>query len=262
MWHRAAAERAHGRAHEAARNAPSEADMAVAARDPRPPAAVRPMAPSLHFEKHPRGVGARHPSGSAVAAAPARGAADEKGDSMKKQKFKYSDQQALDTCIRQLEGLLEGLRSGTLSLSQGGQKLWLRPGSAVDIELRAEQSGDRETLDIQLGWRRASLHVVSRLAEGAPPKTVRNWQKIQQQYREDSAPRSEGPLHDLDAASAARYQEIYAASRTPSGEGQHRLDEARFTRALAEAGVDAAMQQALYNLALQAEADGRSSLFA
>jgi amphi-Trp domain-containing protein len=184
-----------------------------------------------------------------------------KGDSMKKQKFKYSDQQALDTCIRQLEGLLEGLRSGTLSLSQGGQKLWLRPGSAVDIELRAEQSGDRETLDIQLGWRRASLHVVSRRVEDTPPKTVRNWQKIQQQYREETTPRSEGPLSDLDAASAARYQEIYAASRSPSGEGQHRLDEARFTRALADAGVDAAMQQTLYNLALQAEADGRSSLF-
>jgi amphi-Trp domain-containing protein len=180
---------------------------------------------------------------------------------MKKQKFKYSDQQALDTCIRQLEGLLEGLRSGTLSLSQGDQKLWLRPGSAVDIELRAEQSGDRETLDIQLGWRRASLHVVSRRVEDTPPKTVRNWQKIQQAYREESNPRTESPLANLTAASAARYQEIYAASRSISGEGQHRLDEARFTRALADAGVDPATQQELYNLALQAEADGRSSLF-
>ena len=96
---------------------------------------------------------------------------------MKKQKIKFAEQQALDTCIRQLRALLEGLESGTLSLSQGGEKLWLRPGGAVDIELRAEQSGDRESLEIQLGWRRASLHVVSRNPEDAPPKTVRNWQR-------------------------------------------------------------------------------------
>jgi amphi-Trp domain-containing protein len=96
---------------------------------------------------------------------------------MKKQKIKFAEQQALDTCIRQLEALLEGLKSGTLSLSQGGEKLWLRPGSDVDIELRAEQSGDRESLEIQLGWRRASLHVVSRPPEDGPPKTVRNWQR-------------------------------------------------------------------------------------
>src|SRR5690606_25397181 len=55
---------------------------------------------------------------------------------MKKQKIKFSEQQELDTCVRQLEALLEGLKSGTLSLSQCGQKLWLRPGGAVDIELR------------------------------------------------------------------------------------------------------------------------------
>lgn len=185
---------------------------------------------------------------------------------MKKQKIKFAEQQALDTCIRQLEGLLEGLKSGTLSLSQGGQKLWLRPGGAVDIELRAEQSGDRESLEIQLGWRRASLHVVSRLAEDAPPKTVRNWQQPanlrEPESRDELPPPSQVPLFGkLDAASAARYQEIYAASRSTSDGGQHRLDEARFMRAIAELGVDAQTQQELYNLALQAEADGRASLF-
>ena len=74
---------------------------------------------------------------------------------------------------------------------------------------------------------------------------------------------SHGPLsvRNLDVESAARYQEIYAASRKPSREGQHRLDEARFVQALEEAGVDAATQQELYNLALQAEADGRTNLF-
>lgn len=116
---------------------------------------------------------------------------------MKKQKIQFAEQQALDTCIRQLEGLLEGLKSGTLSLSQGGQKLWLRPGSAVDIELRAEQSGDRESLEIHLGWQRASLHVVSRQPDDAPPKTVRNWQRpanLREPVSRDEPPPSQRSL--------------------------------------------------------------------
>jgi amphi-Trp domain-containing protein len=181
---------------------------------------------------------------------------------MKKQKIKFTEQQALDTCVRQLEALLEGLKAGTLSLSQGGEKLWLRPGGTVDVELRAEQSGDRENLEIKLGWRRASLHVVSRRSDDTPPKTVRNWQKTMAVRDEGVAPGS-NPLgvRNLDAASASRYQEIYAASRSTNAEGQHHLDEESFVQALAAAGVDAATQQDLYNLALQAEADGRASLF-
>lgn len=185
---------------------------------------------------------------------------------MKKQKIEFAEQQALDTCIRQLEGLLESLKSGTVSLSQGGQKLWLRPGGSVDIELRAEQSGEKESLEIALAWRRASLHVVSRLNDDTPPKTVRNWQRPshvrEAGSRDDLPPPSQRPLFGkLDAASAARYQEIYAAARSTNGEGQHRLDESRFVRALADLGVDQQLQQELYNLALQAEADGRAFLF-
>jgi hypothetical protein len=74
-------------------------------------------------------------------------------------------------------------------------------------------------------------------------------------------PSQQPSLGKLDAASAARYQEVYAASRSTNAEGQHRLDEARFVRALAEMGVDAQTQQELCNLALHAEADGRASLF-
>ena len=94
---------------------------------------------------------------------------------MKTQKFEYSGQRSLDMCIRQLEALLEGLKAGTVSLSQSGQKLWLRPGAAVDVTLTAEQSGDREQLQLQLGWRRRSLRVW-RAGDDAPPETVRGWQ--------------------------------------------------------------------------------------
>jgi amphi-Trp domain-containing protein len=181
---------------------------------------------------------------------------------MKKLKIKFTEHQALDTCVRQLEALLEGLKAGTLSLSQGGEKLWLRPGGEVDIELRAEQSGERESLEIRLGWSRASLHVVSREPNDGPPKTVRNWHKTAIE-RDEVALSLQNPLgiRNLDMVSAARYQEIYAASRSTNAEGQHRLDEGRFVKALADAGVDATTQQELYNLALHAEADGRASLF-
>ena len=98
---------------------------------------------------------------------------------MKKQSIEFSEQQSLDTCIRHLEALLEGLKAGTVSLSQNEHKLWLRPGAAVELELRAEQSGDSERLEVRLGWRRRSLHVVPRAGDDEPPKTVRNWQSIQ-----------------------------------------------------------------------------------
>jgi amphi-Trp domain-containing protein len=126
-----------------------------------------------------------------------------KGNLMKKQKFKYSEQQALDTCIRQLEGLLEGLKSGTLSLSQGDEKLWLRPGGAVDVELRAEQSGDHESLEIKLAWQRSSLSMIPRRPDDAPPKTVRGWQMngLDESDMVSGVPQAPD---DLDADSVAR----------------------------------------------------------
>jgi len=108
---------------------------------------------------------------------------------MKKQSIEFSEQQPLDTCIRQLEALLEGLKAGTVSLSQNQHKLWLRPGAAVELELRAEQSGESERLEVRLAWRRRSLHVVTRAGDDEPPKTVRNWQPTQ--GLRDAAPHDE-----------------------------------------------------------------------
>jgi len=100
---------------------------------------------------------------------------------MKTQKLEYSEQQSLDTCIRQLEALLESLKAASVSLSRNGNKLWLRPGATVDVRLSAEQSGDREQLQICLGWRRRSLSVVARPDTDMPPETVRDWQEIEGQ---------------------------------------------------------------------------------
>jgi amphi-Trp domain-containing protein len=187
---------------------------------------------------------------------------------MKTQKLEYSEQQSLDTCIRQLEALLESLKAASVSLSRNGNKLWLRPGATVDVRLSAEQSGDREQLQICLGWRRRSLSVVARPDTDMPPETVRDWQEIEGQP--DVAPANEqdtgntGPLpvRGLDAAAVGRYQEIYASARGPSGDGHQRLDEARFLRALEQAGLEPLVCRQLHELALQADAEGRTSLFA
>ena len=50
------------------------------------------------------------------------GGADGKAK-MKKQSFEFSEQQSLDTCIRQLEALLEGLKAGTVSTNVHLRKL-------------------------------------------------------------------------------------------------------------------------------------------
>ena len=113
---------------------------------------------------------------------------------MKKQTFEYSEQQSLEVCIRQLEALLEGLKAGTVSLNQNQQKLWLRPGSAVELELYAEQSGESERLEVRLGWRRRNLHVIPTVGGDEPPKTVRNWHEMQS--------RRDGSLDEQEACAA------------------------------------------------------------
>jgi hypothetical protein len=60
-------------------------------------------------------------------------------------------------------------------------------------------------LKIELAWRRASLSVVTRRADEAPPKTVRGWQMPKSDAREEPLV-SEVPLApgDLDDDSVAR----------------------------------------------------------
>lgn len=56
-------------------------------------------------------------------------------------------------------------------------------------------------------------------------------------------------------------QRTYAQARVPDGDGRLRLDEQRFTGALAAAGLEAQLQQELRSLARQADDDGRERLF-
>jgi hypothetical protein len=72
-----------------------------------------------------------------------------------------------------------------------------------------------------------------------------------------SSESSTGPA----AAVAARCQALYVTARTTDAAGRIQLDGDRLARALAEAGIGALAEQALYSLALMSAADGYAALF-
>lgn len=108
--------------------------------------------------------------------------------------------------------------------------------------------------------------------QGAPRAEAVLAQEIERQHAAGLA--SEPPVHpsrpafdlphsirSMGAAAAKKYQELYAAARSAGTDGVARLDASRYAQSLAQAGVDPLTQQELYNLACQADADGRATLF-
>ena len=72
-----------------------------------------------------------------------------------------------------------------------------------------------------------------------------------------SAPLSAG---DPLLAFAAKCQQVYATARSTDASGTTRLDEDFLAQALADAGIGALAEQALYSLALMAASDGQETL--
>src|SRR5690242_10071092 len=72
-----------------------------------------------------------------------------------------------------------------------------------------------------------------------------------------SAPVSAG---DPLLAFAAKCQQVYATARSTDASGATRLDEEFLAQALADAGIGALAEQALYSLALMAASDGQETL--
>jgi hypothetical protein len=62
------------------------------------------------------------------------------------------------------------------------------------------------------------------------------------------------------SAAAAKCQQLYVTYTSDSA-GRILLDRERLAHALAEAGIGALAEQALYSLALMSAADGHSALF-
>lgn len=62
-------------------------------------------------------------------------------------------------------------------------------------------------------------------------------------------------------AFAAKCQQVYATARSTDASGNTRLDQDYLAQALADAGIGALAEQALYSLALMAASDGQETLF-
>ena len=61
-------------------------------------------------------------------------------------------------------------------------------------------------------------------------------------------------------AFASKCQQVYATARTTDASGNSRLDEDFLAQALADAGIGALAEQALFSLALMAASDGQETL--
>jgi hypothetical protein len=61
-------------------------------------------------------------------------------------------------------------------------------------------------------------------------------------------------------AFAAKCQQVYSTARRTDASGSTRLDEDYLAQALADAGIGALAEQALYSLALMAASDGQETL--
>lgn len=56
--------------------------------------------------------------------------------------------------VEYLEHLTAGLKAGSVFLQRGGDNLALHPDQAVNLELEARQSPNKESLTLKLRWRR------------------------------------------------------------------------------------------------------------
>jgi len=56
--------------------------------------------------------------------------------------------------VEYLEHLTAGMKAGSVFLQRGGEYLSLHPDQAVNLELEARQSPNKESLTVKLRWRR------------------------------------------------------------------------------------------------------------
>jgi len=84
---------------------------------------------------------------------------------MKPKKFEidYEECRSLDSILDQLQSMVDGLRSGALTVARGDRRLLflVKPGVPLEFTLHAERTGERERLELSLEWRRQHLAIGS-----------------------------------------------------------------------------------------------------
>ena len=77
-----------------------------------------------------------------------------------KNKLEYEVTTTVADCIEHIEGLLQGLKSGQVVLKNQTDAIQLSPGTVVSFAVKARQKGSKESLEIELGWKRRESPVV------------------------------------------------------------------------------------------------------
>ena len=80
---------------------------------------------------------------------------------MKKLEIEYDERRSLESTVDQLQSLVDGLRSGALTIARGDRRLLflLKPDAPLEFTLHAERAGERERLELTLEWRRQHLRI-------------------------------------------------------------------------------------------------------
>lgn len=215
---------------------------------------------------------------------------------MKRHKVRYVDQRNIQACIDQLQAIIDGLRGGTIGFEEDEQSLVLRPTGPIEFDVRVDQLERKEMLRVEMSWRgpeaqreangtgrarsarQAAAEEEAELAldgpiTGPPPSEGRV--TVHPVSAQPLAAHPASDAHESEPMSAegqgsgwpslppmvAAYQQLYAEACMVGSDGQWHLDHDHLVQSLARAGVDPLTQQEVYSFALQADVDGRTSVF-
>jgi amphi-Trp domain-containing protein len=90
-----------------------------------------------------------------------------------KNAIEYAIQTTLDDCIDKLEGIVAGLENRQVFLRNRSDALDLHPTPVVYMSVKAKQSGTKESLIIEVGWK-VDQHLASGRSDGLQVGRARN----------------------------------------------------------------------------------------
>ena len=75
-----------------------------------------------------------------------------KDKSKEKSKLKFENTLPRQEAVAYLQAIVDSLKSGSLTLTQGAESLEFSPAESVEIEVKATQKGASEKVTFELSW--------------------------------------------------------------------------------------------------------------
>jgi amphi-Trp domain-containing protein len=70
----------------------------------------------------------------------------------KPMKISFESAMALEEAVAYFEAIVTGLKKGSIEFRRGADSLSLRPGSQVNVEVKASGKGHKEKVTFELSW--------------------------------------------------------------------------------------------------------------